>query len=141
MLATADDEALYSLEFSEQTRKSFVFGRTEPIEQIERELVDYFAGKLKVFKTPLCFLGTPFQNRVWEELQKIPHGETRSYAEIAAAIGKPSAFRAAAQANGANKLAIIVPCHRVINSSGALGGYSSGLFRKEWLLDLERKWK
>ena len=97
----------------------------------------YFAGQLKAFTTPLAPTGTPFQKRVWEELQKIPHGETRSYAAIAAAIGRPTAFRAVAQANGANRIAIVIPCHRVINTSGALGGYSSGVERKQWLLQQE----
>jgi len=103
------------------------------------ELNQYFEDKLQSFQTPLTFLGTPFQKQVWEELLKIPAGETRSYSEIAIAIGRPSAFRAVAQANGANQLALIVPCHRVINADGQLGGYGGGLTRKKWLLDHERE--
>jgi O-6-methylguanine DNA methyltransferase len=109
---------------------------------IMRELEAYFAGIIQEFKTPLflfSLIGSPFQKRVWEELQKIPRGETRSYAEIAKAIGKPSAFRAVALANGANQIAIVIPCHRVINSNGDLGGYGGGIKRKEWLLKHERK--
>lgn len=152
MLAIADDQALYLIEFVdrrglekeiERLRKKTKFpivpGKPNPIKQIEKELDEYFSGKIREFKTPLCLLGSPFQKRVWEELQKIPRGETRSYAEIARAIGKPSAFRAVALANGANQFAIVVPCHRVINSNGDLGGYGGGIKRKEWLLKHERK--
>lgn len=152
MLTIADDEALYLLEFVERrgleheierlrqrTHAAIIPGDALSIQSIEEELKKYFAGKLKTFKTPLFYLGSPFQKRVWEELIKIPAGETRSYAEIAAAIGKPSAFRAVARANGSNQLAIIIPCHRVINTSGELGGYAGGLNRKEWLIKHEKK--
>jgi O-6-methylguanine DNA methyltransferase len=84
-------------------------------------------------------MGTPFQRQVWDLLKTIPLGETRSYAELAAALGRPSAVRAVAQANGANPLAIVVPCHRVIGSDGSLTGYGGGLVRKKWLLDHERE--
>ena len=99
----------------------------------------YFEGKRQDFKTPLFLLGSPFQKRVWEELMKISPGKTRSYAEIAMAIGKPTAYRAVANANGANQLAIVIPCHRVINSNGELGGYGGGIARKKWLIDLEKQ--
>jgi len=152
MLAVADDEALYLLEFVERRglekeierlRKKMklpiIPGKPNPAKQIETELEAYFSGKIQEFKTPLFLIGSPFQKRVWEELQKIPRGDTRSYAEIAKAIGKPSAFRAVALANGANQIAIVIPCHRVINSNGDLGGYGGGIKRKEWLLKHERK--
>jgi len=152
MLALADDRAIYLLEFTdkkglekekERLRKkmnlSIIPGKPYPIEQIEGELQEYFSGKIGAFKTSLLLIGSPFQKRVWEELQKIPQGETRSYGEIAKAIGKPSAFRAVALANAANHLAIIIPCHRVINSNGNLGGYAGGIMRKEWLLKHERQ--
>ena len=120
-------------------RYPLVSGDSAPIRSIMCELDGYFKGKLQKFQTPCSFeFGTPFQKNVWNELAKIPYGKTRSYAEIAIAIGKPTAYRAAAQANGANPLIIIVPCHRVINSDGKLGGYGAGLNRKQWLLDLER---
>ncbi len=154
LLAIGDDVALYLLEFVEKKalereierlqqkmKSSLIPGKTKPIKQIESELEQYFSGKLSDFKTPLVPIGSPFQKRVWEELQKIPFGETRSYAEMAQAIGKPTAFRAAASANGANQFVIVIPCHRVINSNGALGGYSCGLHRKEWLLKHERNLK
>ncbi|MBY0271936.1 MAG: trifunctional transcriptional activator/DNA repair protein Ada/methylated-DNA--[protein]-cysteine S-methyltransferase [Alphaproteobacteria bacterium] len=152
MIAIGDEEALYLLEFVDRrglereverlrrrTRSAILPGITQPIRSIENELNQYFEGHLKEFETPLHLLGSPFQKRVWEELQKIPFGETRSYAELAATIGKPSAFRAVANANGANQFAIVIPCHRVINSNGELGGYGGGLPRKKWLLDHESK--
>ncbi|HEV7737443.1 MAG TPA: methylated-DNA--[protein]-cysteine S-methyltransferase, partial [Chlamydiales bacterium] len=112
-------------------------GRTGLLDSLQEELAQYFAGNLQTFKTPVHFTGTPFQVRVWEELQKISYGTTISYAMLAANIGKPTAFRAVARANGANKLAIIIPCHRVIYANGALGGYSGGLARKPQLLAVE----
>jgi AraC family transcriptional regulator of adaptative response/methylated-DNA-[protein]-cysteine methyltransferase len=109
------------------------------ISSIENELTLYFNGKLNKFATTLFFLGLPFQKRVWEELQKIPYGETRSYSDLAKAVKKPTAFRAVAQANGANQFAIIIPCHRVINKNGDLGGYGGGIVRKEWLINHEKQ--
>ncbi len=152
MLAIANDEALYLLEFVDRrglereierlrkkTKSAIIPGHTKTINSIERELNLYFKGQLKEFKTPKCLLGSTFQKHVWAELVKIPPGETRSYFEIAVAIGRPTAFRAVAQANGANQFAIIIPCHRVINTNGELGGYSGGLTRKKWLINHERK--
>lgn len=123
----------------QKTHSVIIPGVTEAICSIERELNHYFEGQLQEFKTPLFLLGSPFQKRVWEELQKISPGETRSYAQIAASIGKPSAFRAVANANGANPIALVIPCHRVINTNGDLGGYAGGLARKEWLLQHEKQ--
>jgi AraC family transcriptional regulator of adaptative response/methylated-DNA-[protein]-cysteine methyltransferase len=152
MLAVADDVALYLVEFvdrrgleseikrlEKKTKLPIIPGKPAPAIQIAAELEAYFSGASREFKTPLFLIGSPFQKRVWEELQKIPYGETRGYAAIAAAIGKPSAFRAVALANGANQFAIVIPCHRVINSNGELGGYGGGIKRKEWLLKHERK--
>jgi AraC family transcriptional regulator of adaptative response/methylated-DNA-[protein]-cysteine methyltransferase len=152
MIAVANEEALYLLEFVDRrglereierlrrkTLSTIIPGYTQPIRSIERELFLYFKGQLREFKTPLFLLGTPFQKYVWGELLKIPPGETRSYSEIALAMGLPTAFRAVAQANGANQLAIIIPCHRVINTNGELGGYAGGLARKKWLLHHERQ--
>lgn len=139
MIAVADDFALYALLFVEQRKINVNFkpGRSKPIDAIEQELALYFAGQLKIFKTPLEMVGTDFQKNVWRELQKIPFGQTRSYVDVSTAMGKPTAFRALANANGANSLAIIIPCHRVINHNGALGGYNGGLDRKRALLNLE----
>ncbi len=101
------------------------------------QLDAYFAGKLRQFSLPLDLRGTPFQRRVWELLQEIPYGETRSYGQIARALGHPAASRAVGQAIGTNPVSIIVPCHRVIGAGGELVGYGGGLERKRALLDLE----
>ena len=137
MLAIADEEALYLLEFVDRrglereierlrrkTKSAIIPGRTNPINSIERELNLYFKGCLKEFTTATCLIGSPFQKHVWAELVKIPPGETSSHSEIAKAVGRPTAFRAVAQANGANQFAII-PCHRVIHTKGiSLAGQS-----------------
>lgn len=109
-----------------------------------RQLNEYFAGKRIKFDLPVAFTGTPFQQTVWKELQKIPYAETRSYQDIAVAIGSPKAVRAIGQANHRNPIMIVVPCHRVINKNGSLGGFGGGLEVKKYLLDLEKRgaiWK
>jgi methylated-DNA-[protein]-cysteine S-methyltransferase len=105
--------------------------------ETERQLGAYFAGRLRTFTVPLDFKGTAFQKSVWEALLTIPFGETRSYAEIARQIGKPTALRAVGAANGRNPISIITPCHRVIGSSGGLTGFAGGLVAKQRLLGLE----
>lgn len=139
MIAIADEEALYVLLFDGQTKikKEYPQGRTKPMDSIERELELYFCGKLQTFKTPIVLVGTDFQKNVWQQLLKIPYGKTQSYVETATAMGKPKAFRALANANAANRLVVVVPCHRVISHDGALGGYTGGLDRKIALLNLE----
>jgi AraC family transcriptional regulator of adaptative response/methylated-DNA-[protein]-cysteine methyltransferase len=112
-------------------------GNNPYIEQMEEEFKLYFEKKLKVFKTPLDYKGTPFQKAVWAELLKIPYGETRSYGQIAKKLGKPGAMRAVGKANGDNYLPIVIPCHRVIEATGKLRGYGGGLWRKKYLLELE----
>jgi methylated-DNA-[protein]-cysteine S-methyltransferase len=107
-------------------------------EDVVQQLEEYFARKRKVFTVAIAPAGTSFQQRVWTELQTIPYGETRSYRELADAIGNRSAMRAVGAANGRNPISIIVPCHRVIGSNGTLVGYGGGLERKRFLLDLER---
>ena len=99
---------------------------------------EYFAGARREFTARFVLRGTPFQRRVWEELRRIPYGETISYAELARRIGSPKAVRAVGLANGANPIAIIVPCHRVIGANGTLTGYGGGLPTKRYLLDLEK---
>jgi methylated-DNA-[protein]-cysteine S-methyltransferase len=106
----------------------------DAVEQLER----YFAGELTMFSLRMELIGTQFQRRVWNALQTIPYGETRSYGEIAEQIGAPGAFRAVGLANGRNPIGIVVPCHRVIGSNGSLTGYGGGLDRKRALLDLEK---
>lgn len=150
MLAIADEAALVLLEFVDRrgletelkrlrVSASIVPGRNAPIDAIERELGDYFDGTSHRFETPIQLHGTPFQRTVWERLRSIEPGRTLSYAGLATAVERPTAVRAVAQANGANQLALIVPCHRVINADGQLGGYAGGIPRKQWLLDHERR--
>ena len=103
----------------------------------ERQLAEYFAGARKAFDLPLDFQGTDFQKQVWAALLTIPFGETRSYAEIARAIGRPTACRAVGAANGKNPISIVAPCHRVIGADGTLTGFAGGLKAKEYLLGLE----
>jgi methylated-DNA-[protein]-cysteine S-methyltransferase len=105
--------------------------------ETERQLGEYFAGRRKVFALNLDFPGTDFQRRVWTALLTIPHGQTRSYGEIARQIGRPAAARAVGAANGKNPISIVVPCHRVVGSTGKLTGFAGGLQAKSRLLALE----
>jgi methylated-DNA-[protein]-cysteine S-methyltransferase len=105
-----------------------------PFRVVREQLRAYFAGELRDFDVPLGLAGTAFQRRVWRALCDIPYGETLSYADLARRVGQPGAARAVGSANGANPVAIIVPCHRVIAADGTLGGYGGGLDRKQWLL-------
>ncbi|MFE7270547.1 methylated-DNA--[protein]-cysteine S-methyltransferase [Streptomyces sp. NPDC057623] len=113
------------------TREESLFG------EAEEQLAAYFGGELKKFTLELDLRGTPFQRSVWEQLRKIPYGETRSYGELADALGSSGASRAVGLANGRNPVGIIVPCHRVVGANGSLTGYGGGLDRKRRLLDLE----
>lgn len=107
--------------------------------ETQRQLGEYFAGERQTFSIPLAFAGTPFQLKVWETLMQIPFGETRTYADLARQLGKPSAARAVGAANGKNPISIIGPCHRVIGASGKLTGYAGGLKAKALLLRLEAR--
>jgi methylated-DNA-[protein]-cysteine S-methyltransferase len=108
-----------------------------PFEEIREQLDAYFAGELEVFDLPLALHGTEFQLRVWEQLAKIPFGQTISYSELARRLGDPKLVRAVGLANGRNPVSIIIPCHRVIGADGSLVGYGGGLERKKWLLEHE----
>ncbi|WP_442113055.1 methylated-DNA--[protein]-cysteine S-methyltransferase [Pseudomonas sp. NUPR-001] len=110
------------------------------LDAVARQLEEYFAGEREVFDVRLAPLGTPFQQEVWQALQRIPYGTTCSYRDLAEHIGRPRAVRAVGTANGANPIAIIVPCHRVIGSNGTLTGYAGGVERKQMLLELEGAW-
>jgi O-6-methylguanine DNA methyltransferase len=105
---------------------------------LRMQLEEYFQGHRRDFDVPLRFEGTPFQERVWSALQRIPYGQTCSYLDVAKQLGDAQATRAVGAANGANPIAIVIPCHRVVNANGQLGGYGGGLWRKRILLDLER---
>ena len=113
-------------------------GRHGHIDRLKAELAEYFAGKRRVFEVPIVYPGSPFQQAVWKELLRIPYGATRSYEDVARAVGRSAAQRAVGTANGQNRVAIVIPCHRVVNKDGRLGGYGGGLWRKQFLLDLER---
>jgi AraC family transcriptional regulator of adaptative response/methylated-DNA-[protein]-cysteine methyltransferase len=113
-------------------------GENEHIRRLQDELTRYFAGTLERFTVPVVYPGTEFQGRVWGGLLTIPYGETRSYVQLAEQIGEPQAARAVGHANSLNRIAIVIPCHRVVNKGGKLGGYGGGLWRKQLLLDLER---
>jgi AraC family transcriptional regulator of adaptative response/methylated-DNA-[protein]-cysteine methyltransferase len=112
-------------------------GTSKYIEQLKNELSEYWDGKRKKFNVKLDYPGTDFQVRVWNELLKIPYGTTTSYEDIAIRVGSSGAVRAVGTANGMNRIAIVIPCHRVVNKNGKLGGYGGGLRRKEYLLNLE----
>ncbi len=154
MLAGAIDDGICLLEFVDRRmietqlnrlkklmNAEILAGTHEHFKKLTNEIKSYFDGKLKEFTVPLSIPGTPFQKKVWSALQKIPYGETRSYQEQAGHIGNPKAVRAVARANGDNRIAIIIPCHRVIGSDGKLVGYGGGLRRKQYLLNLESGYK
>jgi AraC family transcriptional regulator of adaptative response/methylated-DNA-[protein]-cysteine methyltransferase len=115
-------------------------GNNAQLEMLKKQLSEYFEGTRKEFSVPLVSPGTLFQQGVWNELLKIPYGATRTYLELATILGKPGAVRAVAAANRMNRIAIIIPCHRVIGSDGNLIGYSGGLERKRWLLEHEKRY-
>lgn len=146
----ANEHAVWSVEFSDADRwekhlarlKAEPEGRPDPrsldlASRMAGELERYFRRDLHRFETPIHLVGTPFEIAVWEELLRIPYGETLTYATLAQRVGDPKATRAVGRANGANPLAIVVPCHRVVETGGGLGGYGGGLDRKRLLLDLE----
>lgn len=113
-------------------------GTNEHLDQLAVELAEYFEGRRQEFTVRLVYPGTAFQVRVWDALQKIPYGQTWSYEALAQEIGCPNAQRAVGMANGRNRIGIVIPCHRVVNKGGKLGGYGGGLWRKEFLLKLEQ---
>lgn len=116
-------------------------GESSLLKECKNQLKAYFDGKLKKFDLPLEYKGTEFQISVWRALQQIPYGETASYLQVAQRINKPRAVRAVGGANHRNPISIIIPCHRVIGTSGKLVGYGGGLWRKQWLLEHEMKHK
>ena len=138
MELVSDGTALVRACFVEQTNREA--SGTDEIEQLAvRQLGEYFDGQRTEFTVPLKPSGTPFQRMVWEQLEHIPYGQTISYGEVAAAIGKPQAARAVGMACGRNPIWIFLPCHRVVGRNGELTGYAGGLMRKRWLLDWERQ--
>jgi methylated-DNA-[protein]-cysteine S-methyltransferase len=130
--------ALYMSNYEEDTVGAFGARADSSFEDVVQQLQEYFRRERTTFTIPIAPKGTPFQLRVWKALTTIPYGETRSYRQLADAIGSRSAMRAVGAANGRNPISIIVPCHRVIGSDGTLVGYGGGLERKRFLLELER---
>lgn len=141
LAATADALLALVWDESELARLGVVEGeldpRCAPIRAAERQLGEYFLGRLQTFDLPLAPQGTEFQRAVWAQLLKIPYGKTWSYQELARRVGNPGASRAVGTANGRNPLCIFIPCHRVVRASGEIGGYAGGVRRKETLLRLE----
>ena len=137
---TSDEKSILNLSFA---KKSGINSANQPkcLKDCARQLEEYFAGKRRDFDLPLDLVGTAFQKNVWRGLQRIGYGETESYSGLARKIKNPKAFRAVGMANNKNKIAIIIPCHRVIGSDGSLTGYAGGLQRKEWLLKHEKSFE
>ena len=154
MVAVSSKTHLHLLEFTDRkalpkelaklakdSNTKIGIGDTAPIQQVKAELNAFFDGSSATFETPIAMAGSPFAKSVWRALQEIPPGATRSYIDIARELGRPTASRAVARANGANQIALIIPCHRVIGSDGSLTGYGGGLWRKQRLLEIEAKYK
>lgn len=154
MIAVSSRSHLHLLEFVDRkglpaelarlqaaSKEEIGIGPLPPSEQATAELADYFAARTSRFLTPLALAGSAFTQRVWDALRAIPAGETRTYSEIARQIGRPSAVRAVARANGANQIALMIPCHRVIGADGSLTGYGGGLWRKQRLIEIERHFR
>ena len=152
MIAGATDEGICLLEFNDRKilpeeyndlkkllNTTIEDGENKHTKTLKKQLKEYFNGRRKEFTIPLVTPGSDFQQAVWKELQNIPFGATRSYHEQSVALGNPDSIRAVANANGMNRIAILIPCHRVIGSDGRLVGYGGGLRRKKWLLDHEKK--
>jgi len=142
LTAAADNDGLRWLLFThnrhEPDREAWQRDAT-PFIELRRQLAAYFSGELRGFDLPLAATGTPFQHAVWSGLRAIPYGDTRSYRDLAHAIGNPKAVRAVGLANGRNPLPIIVPCHRVIGADGSMTGFGGGIAIKRFLLDLEAR--
>lgn len=143
LMLTANEQALTGLYFSRGKKAKVMADPTwcqsdDRFEQAKAQLQEYFSGRRRIFDLPLDPPATPFQSRVLTALQGIPYGQTRTYKEIASAVGAPKAMRAVGNANGCNPLAIFIPCHRVVGSDGSLTGFGGGLEAKRFLLALER---
>ena len=152
MVAGASSEGICLLEFSDRRmleaqfdriRRRFAIpmvpGDSDHLQQLRAELGEYFAGTRREFTVPLIYPGTEFEQKVWNQLLTIPYAETRSYQDLARTLEQPGASRAVGRANGMNRIAILIPCHRVVNQNGDLGGYGGGLWRKRILLELEKE--
>lgn len=133
------DECLTELRFEPSAPRDLQQGNTLLLKEAEAQLTAYFGGRLTAFDLPLRLEGTPFRQECWAALRRIPYGEVRTYAQQAQMIQRPGAARAVGMANHHNPLPIFIPCHRIIGANGALTGYAGGLWRKQWLLELEKR--
>ncbi len=131
------DDAITYIKFATESDRSLDEKPTRLTDMAFKQLQEYFKGERKAFDLPLLFIGTEFQKKVWRALCEIPYGETRSYKQIAIAVGNPKASRAIGMANNKNPITVVVPCHRVVGSNGSLVGYAGGLERKTAFLDIE----
>lgn len=151
MVGIADEDSIYLLEFDnrrglekeierlrERLNARLLYGDNAILKQLNKEIEEYFLGKRASFTVSISYLGSPFQCKVWDLLRDIPVGDTKTYKDLALLLGDEKKVRAVGNANGANQLALLIPCHRVISSDGSLGGYGGGLDRKRYLLDLEK---
>jgi AraC family transcriptional regulator of adaptative response/methylated-DNA-[protein]-cysteine methyltransferase len=152
MISLASEEGIYLVEFTDRKaleselydlknklKANIIYGTNKFFPDLEKQMNEYFKGTRKKFDLPLITPGSEFQHKVWDRLKEIPYGETRSYKNLAVELNNKNAVRAVAKANGSNRIAIIIPCHRVIGGNGNLTGYSGGLARKKWLIDFERE--
>lgn len=153
MIGGANDNGLCFLEWTDRGSVSKILRRVEKrykqpavevkqnkfLDKLQTELDEYFSGNRQKFAIPISVTGTPFEQNVWNELLTIPYGKTRSYGEMAKRLDKPGGSRAVGRANGANYLAIVIPCHRVITADGGIGGYGGKVWRKKKLLELEQR--
>lgn len=152
MLVVATENGICLLEFTDRRmletelkqlqsiyKTPILPGKSEYFSEVENQITEYFEGNRREFDFPIVTPGTAFQQAVWKELQQIPYGSTRSYKQQAVAVGNSQAVRAVAKANGFNRIAIVIPCHRVIGEDGHLTGYGGGIWRKKWLLNHEAK--
>jgi methylated-DNA-[protein]-cysteine S-methyltransferase len=136
-----NEEGVHFIDFCEEDQISFLEEVPNCLVEAHQQIQEYFEGKRKEFNFKIISKGTDFQRTVWNELVKVPYGQTASYAELAMQIQNPKAVRAVANANRRNPISIVVPCHRIIGSNGSLTGYAGGLWRKEWLLNHEKNYK
>jgi methylated-DNA-[protein]-cysteine S-methyltransferase len=139
MMAQEHNGAIIALDFVQAPQPDDIPAETPLLLEAKRQVLEYFAGKRRDFDLPLAPKGTPFQQRVWKALRDIPYGQTRSYGQIAAAVGNPKAGRAVGGANHRNPISLVQPCHRVIGANGRMVGYGGGLDKKEALLALEQQ--
>ncbi|OGO79496.1 MAG: cysteine methyltransferase [Clostridiales bacterium GWB2_37_7] len=134
----SDEDSIIELSFVEEAGNNDLLAAPQVLKSALKQIEEYFQGKRNIFDIKLKATGTKFQQKVWQRLAEVPYGETACYKDIAAAVGNSNACRAVGGANNKNKIAIVIPCHRIVGSDGSMTGYAGGLWRKEWLLQHEK---